>query len=194
MKNFTLAVCALLVSLVLFSSANAECNHCGNQRCCYGSPSEAFHAAYCANVNWPKLYIPAARSSVCQTYNAMINNGWRRQNLLGDYHFNPDTNELTDAGKLKVNWILTQAPAHRRNVYVQRGFSEEQTAERIAAVQSNAAGKSPAIGPVNVNDTHIVAEGNLASTVDSVFVGYQSNRPAPVLPSSSSSASSSAGN
>ncbi|MGI9427958.1 MAG: hypothetical protein ACR2NM_04830, partial [Bythopirellula sp.] len=121
-------------------------------------------------------------NTVCQTYNAMINNGWRRQNLLGNYHFNEQTNELTDAGKLKVNWILSQAPLQRRSVFVQRAGEEVTTTARIAAVHDYAGNMSPSVGQVDVNDTHIVAEGHAASSVDNVFVGYEANRLPPVLP------------
>lgn len=111
----------------------------------------------------------------------MINNGWRRQNLLGDYHFEPGTNELTSAGQLKAKWILTQAPQDRRNIYVQRGNTQADTASRIAAVQQWAGHQSPTLEPAIVNDTHIVSEGHTAGSVDHIFVGFQANQPAPVL-------------
>jgi hypothetical protein len=144
--------------------------------------SEAFHAGYHMNVDWPKLYIPAARQSVNSVYASMVNNGWRRQNLLGDYHFSPDTNELTRAGEMKVKWILTQAPPQHRTIYVQRGEDESQTAARIASIQVSGENLSPSVGLVQVNDTHLVAEGHPAMVVDSMFVSFQTNRPPPVLP------------
>ena len=177
MKTFSLAAGALMV-LVSYSSVS-HAQHCGG---CEPSMAQLFRAGYDANVQWPSIYIPPARQSVCATYGAMINNGWRRQNLLGDYHFNKDTNELTSAGKLKVNWILSQAPVHHRNVFVQRGNKEVQTVARVSAVHQYAGDMSPSVGNVDVNDTHIVAEGHKASSVDSVFVGYEANRLPPVLP------------
>ncbi|MCG8450787.1 MAG: hypothetical protein MI725_14550 [Pirellulales bacterium] len=188
MKNLYLAAGALLVSMVAVSEANAQysqCRHCGS-----GGYGGGFHASYHANVQWPKRYIPPARRAVCQTYAAMISNGWRRQNLLGGYHFDPHTNQLTEAGKLKIDWILTQAPVHRRGIFVERGENQAQTAQRIAAVHDNAASKSPTVGPVAVNDTHIVAEGHPAEVVDHVFVGFQQNQPLPVLPASTASSES----
>jgi len=185
-KKFVMAASTLLI-LVTASSislAQAQWQQQCQQQCQPPSAAQLYRANYDANVHWPKIFIPPARRSVCSTYDAMINNGWRRQNLLGNYHFNQDTNQLTDAGKLKVNWILSQAPQHRRSVFVQRGAEQLQTTARIAAVHEHTAGLSPAIGAVNVNDTHIVAEGNLASSVDSVFVGYEANRLPPVLPAS----------
>ena len=172
---------SLLLALVFSSSdAAAQCSY-------HPSLCDLYRAGYCANVNWPRMYIPAARRSVCSTYNVMTNNGWRRQNLLGDYHFNEDTNELTQAGKLKVNWILSQAPPRRRSIYVQRGSDVEQTGSRIAAVQDFTSNMSPSVGAVDVNDTHIVAEGSSAGAVDNMFVGFQANQPPPVLSSENGS-------
>jgi len=178
--TFQMAASTLLV-LVTASSVSYAQQSCGYEP----SLGQLFRAGYDANVQWPRQYIPPARSSVCQTYNAMINNGWRRQNLLGDYHFNKETNELTSAGKLKVNWIMSQAPVGRRSVFVQRAGEELNTTARLAAVHNYAGNMSPSVGQIEVNDTHIVAEGHRASSVDSVFVGYEANRMPPVLPASS---------
>jgi len=193
MKKFSpltlgLAAGALLVlgTASSISFAQQSCRQCQPP-----SLGQKFCAGYDANVYWPRLYIPPARRSVCATYNAMVNNGWRRQNLLGDYHFNNDTNELTSAGKLKVNWILSQAPVERRNVFVQRGSKSLQTTARLSAVHDYADNMSPSVGQIEVNDTHIVAEGHAASSVDSVFVGYEANRLPPVLPASTAGGGSS---
>ncbi len=180
-KTLVIGASALL-ALITASSVSY------GQQSCGGEPTmgQRFRSGYDANVQWPRHYIPPARRTVCATFDAMINNGWRRQNLLGDYHFNKDTDELTNAGKLKVNWILSQAPVQRRNVFVQRGSEELQTTARIASVHDYAGKMSPGVGQVDVNDTHIVAEGHPAGSVDNVFVGYEANRLPPVLPASSS--------
>lgn len=183
MKHFSISAIALLVLVSACSVSSAQ-RHYNNSN---GQPTmgQEFKAGYHANVYWPRHYIPPARRSVSAAYEAMINNGWRRQTLLGDYHFNKDTNELTSAGKLKVNWIFSQAPVNRRTVFVQRGREALATDTRIASVHDYAGNMSPAVGPVNVRDTHIVAEGHSAAAVDNVFVGYQANRLPPVLPASS---------
>jgi len=184
-KTIVLGASALLFFVTETSVSNAQ-QPCAQQSCgSEHSLSRRFRAGYDANVQWPRHYIPPARRSVCAAYAAMVNNGWRRQNLLGDYHFNHDTNELTSAGKLKVNWILSQAPVQHRNVFVQRGVEELQTVARITSVHDYAGSMSPSVGQVDVNDTHIVAEGHSAASVDNVFVGYEANRLPPVLPVSS---------
>ena len=185
------AVCLAVSAEVAQAQCDGPCAYsttmagpgCGTYTAC-----DYFRAGYIANRSWPSQFVPAARRGVCDAIAAMSNNGWRRQNLLGDYHFEQDTNKLTKAGEMKVNWILTQAPPQRRMVYVQRAASEEDTSTRIASVQNYGGTMSPTIASVNVMDTHIVAEGHRASTVDSIFVGYHENRPPPVLPAANSSA------
>lgn len=189
MKNLALAL--LVFSLLLITSSasaqNCLCNsgQCNSGQCgtWQGNPGFCWRceAGYHANNMWPAQYIPTARCAVNSAYTSMINNGWRRQNLLGDYHFEEGTNVLTSAGQLKAKWILTQAPQDRRTIYVQRGNTQSDTASRIAAVHNWAGNLSPLVEPVLVNDTHIVSEGHTAGSVDHTFVGFQANQPAPVL-------------
>lgn len=178
---FTFASAVLLSTV----SVHGQCNYCqtptAGQRCA---------STYHTNVDWPNYYIPTARNTINNTMAIMVANGWRRQNLLGDYHFDPETNELTNAGKLKSHWILTQTPMDRRAIYVERGTTETDTAARIAAVQNWAAGLSPSVEPVSVTDTTIVSQGRPAGAVDSIFVGFQANQPAPVLATESNGESS----
>jgi hypothetical protein len=184
------AVAILLVSFVgQVSAQSCQCNsfNCNTGYCNHG-PLYSCDAAYHENNMWPNQYVPTARCSVNSAYTAMINNGWRRQNLLGAYHFEAGTNELTTAGKLKSKWILTQAPQDRRMIFVERGTDQSETASRIAAIHSWASNQSPVMEPVQVNDTHIVSEGHTAGSVDSIFVGFQSNQPAPVLAPSAAAA------
>jgi hypothetical protein len=191
MKSFStlLALSAVMIA----AEAQAQMNACNCQSCGTHHQHPGFawrcEAGYHENNLWPAQYIPTARCSVNSAYTAMINNGWRRQNLLGNYHFEPGTNELTTAGKLKTKWILTQAPQDRRTVFVERGIDQSETAARIAAVHSWSASQGSISEPVMVNDTHIVSEGHTAGSVDHIFVGFQANQPAPVLMPASSSGS-----
>lgn len=178
------------------ASGYGQCSSCNNgcygcNQCCNMPLLEGFCRGYRANVYWPAQYVPAARRSIHNVYDVMTNNGWRRQNLLGAYHFDADSNELTEAGKLKVQWILTQTPAHRRSVFVERGMGEAATAIRIASVQNWASDRSPAIASVDIQDTHIVAEGRSASTVDGIFTGFHANQKPPMLPPSSGTSNNS---
>ncbi|NOY30692.1 MAG: hypothetical protein GXP28_11150 [Planctomycetes bacterium] len=188
----TLSISASFVLLLVCSTSVASAQQY-TQYGLYGSSSAlgACEAGCRSNQMWPSQYVPAARRSVQSAYEVMVNNGWRRQNLLGAYHFNPDSNELTEAGKLKVKWILSQAPQHRRSIFVERGPDQSRTDARVASINGWASTMSPSVGIVDINDTHIVAEGHPAGAVDHIFVGFQTNQPAPVLPAAGSTSSSS---
>jgi len=154
--------------------------------------AESCEAAYYENKMWPNQYIGPSRRGICQATEAMINNGWRRQNLLGKHHFHADGEKLSEAGQLKVEWILTQAPAHRRTVYVERTMEQEETARRVQSVQDLAANMTPS-APADVQETHIRDEGHPAGTVDAVFTGFSANQMIPALPQASGGGSSSSG-
>ncbi len=167
-----------------------------NQQCCNGCASKhhvigancRFH--YDQNVIWPYQFTPSSKHSVYQFNAIQANAGWRRQNILGSYHFDPADNSLTQAGALKLKWILTQAPEHRRTVLVERGRNPEETGERLASVRDIAGGFQTEGGPMQLHDTHLLVEGHPAGYVDATFVGLQNNRRPPVLPPSGSAAGS----
>ena len=188
MKSLSISASALFAMVITCQSAQAQYGHCGTS--CSPTICEMFRSGYTANVIWPRQFIPAARRGVYETNAAMVNNGWRRQNLLGDYHFDPKTNDLTRAGELKVQWVLTQVPMHRRNIFVQRAKTESDTSNRIASVQGYSMQMSPSVGPINVSDTHIVAEGHSASAVDNMFIGFLENQQPQVLPVSTGTGAS----
>ena len=184
MKFLSAALIAVSAALAA-PEVQAQTDGCNCQSCssCNSQGGHAGHvrSGYCENNMWPAQYVPTARCSVNSAYTAMINNGWRRQNLLGSHHFEEGSEQLSNAGKLKTKWILTQAPQDRRTVYIERGTNETETASRIAAVHSWANHQSPVIDPMSVTDTHIVSEGHTAGSVDHIFVGFQASQPAPVL-------------
>jgi hypothetical protein len=175
---------ALVPLAALVAATTAQAQHCGS--CTPGAASsprlEAAKASYHESSMWPRQYVMPARRGICQSYDVMIANGWRRHNLLTKYHFNPENTELSEAGKLKVEWTLTQAPAQRRTLYVERGVDEAQTAERIEAVQSLAGNMNPSPGPADVQETHIRDEGHPAGAVDAMFTGFRAGQAPPVLP------------
>jgi hypothetical protein len=142
------------------------------------------------NCIWPRQYVAPSRRGICQAYDAMVNNGWRRHNLLSKYHFDSDTGELNEAGKLKTEWTLTQAPPHRRTLFVERNAGDQQlTADRVAAVQTYAATMNAA-GAVDVQETHIREHGHPAGSIDAVFTGFRTNQMAPTLPEAVDSSAS----
>lgn len=143
---------------------------------------------------WPDPFAGADRSATRSPFATMVANGWRRQNMLGEFYFQPNTGELTDAGKQKVRWILTVGPQQHRVVYVHTGVSEQETAARIAAVQEMASQIAPNNMPP-VLPTSISDQGWPAGEVDAINRKYMGSTPVPRLgpPSSGGSAGASGG-
>ena len=94
-----------------------------------------FWTVWHRNNAWMEPFVYPDRASICNVNELQIAKGWQAQNLLGEPHFDPDSNKLSPAGLTKLRWILTQSPAQYRNVYVQRGINDEVTAKRLAAAQ-----------------------------------------------------------
>lgn len=141
---------------------------------------------YRANQMWPWPYQCPDRVAVREPFGVMVNNGWRRQNLLGAHHFNPDTNQLTTAGELRVQSIMTQTPVDRRSIFIERSLDSDANTTRLAAVRDYATrvstdGRMPA-----VEETFLISEGRPAAVVDATNVKFMQAMPAPVLPDATS--------
>ncbi len=139
-------------------------------------------SGYRVNSVWPWPYVCPDRVAVREPFALMVDNGWRRQNLLGPHHFDPAKNTLTTAGELKVHWIMTQEPPERRQIFVERSLEANVTAQRIEAARQYAAqiandGRTPL-----VSDTFIVSEGRPAAAVDATYTRFNESLPTPVLP------------
>ena len=58
-----------------------------------------------------------------------------QQCTLTGFHFDPSTDQLTEAGRLKIQSILFEHPEQFRKIYVVRGYREEQSEKRVASVR-----------------------------------------------------------
>ena len=110
----------------------------------------------CQNNRWPYPYVCADRQAEREPYEIMIQNGWRRQNLLADHYFQEKTGELTEPGQAVVRRIANDVPAPHRTIYVRKGQTPEQTAARVKAVHAYAArvaadGNVPPIVETNIS-------------------------------------------
>jgi hypothetical protein len=68
----------------------------------FGTAADYISCGRQENALWPWPYICPDRMAVRQPFEMMVCNGWRRQNLLGSHHFDPETNKLNTAGELQV--------------------------------------------------------------------------------------------
>jgi hypothetical protein len=183
MRRTFLAAAAAVVVIASAQNASAVC--CDDT-------AMYVKQGYHANKMWPWPYVCPDRIAVREPFCIMVNNGWRRQNLIGSHHFLPETNQLNAAGQLRVHWIMTQAPPERRSIFVERSLDQNANNQRIAAVQEYATqvgidGRSP-----QVSQTHLVSEGRPASVVDFTNTKFQQSMPLPVLPAAQAVSSASA--
>ncbi len=139
---------------------------------------------YNNNLAWPAPFIQDDRASVVAPFTVMTANGWRRQNMLCDYHFNPETGQLTSAGEMRIRWILTQNPAEHRTIFLQRGDTAQVTQSRLDAVQQYS---SPLLAgrEADIVQTDMATPGRPAEEIDSTARQALSSIPAPVLPARS---------
>jgi hypothetical protein len=150
------------------------------------------HTDFHRNNSWPEPFLSADRAVIREVWCLQADNGWKMQNTVGPYLFD-ENQKLNRAGELMVRWIVTQAPVHRRAVFVLKGETSEQTEARVAsvndAVNKFAAGGS--VPPVLVTD--VEPRGWSGSYVDAMAQQYQSSIPAPRLPSGGESSGGSGG-
>ena len=159
-----------------------------------GCPEPGIHRYHTAHY-WPDPYRWQDRSSVRAHINAQSAAGWLTNTTLYDQHFIPETQELNDAGRMHLKWILLYAPPQRRQPWVQAGDSPEMSQARLANVQMMAASLAPQCHPT-IMLRLCQPYGASAQEVDLVRRAYLSSMPDPRIsytPQNGSSTGGSAG-
>jgi hypothetical protein len=138
-----------------------------------------------ANNRWPEQFLDHDRSAARAPFAVMIANGWRSQNTISTYHFNEETGELNDTGRLKVRAVMLETPVEWRTLYVLRADRTAATAARMKSVQEYAQelAQEEAIPPVLI--TTIEPRGTRGDVSNDVQLRFMENAPAPVLPATS---------
>jgi len=168
-----------LVVLAVFAQAvPADAQQCSPWHAFWQSVARDWKRNNC----WPEAFLGPDRLAVRAPFVVMVNNGWRRQNLVANHHFEEGTAMLNQSGELKVRWIMTQAPKQHRTIYVRRADSPEDTAARIAAVQEYGVrfaedGQLPVVLETNLDTT-----GWPAARVDMIDRKSLDTAPDPRLP------------
>src|SRR6185369_12901432 len=133
------------------------------------------------NNTWPEPFLSADRIAARTPFCIQTDNGWKMQNTIGSYLFDPETQRVNQAGDLLVKWIVSQAPVHRRAVFVLKGDSAEATNARVQSVQAAVAKYSGGcMYPVLLTNTE--PAGWPASYIDTITQQYSATIPAPRLP------------
>ncbi len=168
-----LLVLATLLSAFSGSSASADWN----------SSWTGFKTDTTRNNVWPQPFVDADLDGVRQPFEIMKHNGRRMHNTIGNEMFDADTSALTLAGARRVHWIASNTQESQRTVYVLRGRSEQETSQRIDAVNQTLAsthtrGSSP---QVVITDVEPVTSSGAVAT--SITREWMKSLPKPKLPS-----------
>ena len=82
---------------------------------------------------WPYPQICEDEAYVRNIIDLQAGSGWVTATTLHDYHFNPETQQLTDGGRTHLLWISQSVPVQYRTVYVSQGISRETSQLRVEA-------------------------------------------------------------
>ena len=99
-------------------------------------PEAPWAHIYHAEHYWPWPYICTDRQVVLDMSRVQEANGWLCETTLYDYHFNPESNELTVPGKLQLKWILENVPPSYRAVWVQQAEDPKVSQQRLTNVRT----------------------------------------------------------
>lgn len=135
------------------------------------------------NNAWPEPFQSADRQVAREYFRIQVSNGWRMQNTVGKWFFDEETNQLNQAGEIKLRQVVTQSPVHRRTVFVLVGNTPDVTGKRIESVQQTLAKILPE-GPMpQVLLTDVDLEGGSGEYYDRVNSQYNASIPSPRLSS-----------
>lgn len=170
------SIAFLVMTAALATEAQAQCLGCFVR-----SVGRDFERRNC----WPEPFTYADRDIARAPFSVMVANGWERQNLLIEAYFTENGAQLTDAGRVRINWILFDGPPQHRAIYVRRSIRPEETSARMATVQAYVASvwQGSSLPPILASS--VSAEGWSADRVDVVNKKFLQAIPAPQLPAAS---------
>lgn len=123
-----------------------------------------FHAAH----YWPYPYDCQDRAAIRSTVAMHVNRGWDEAITFFDYHFDPETQELSQAGVAHLQWLMTDAPMQHRRALVQTSALEGANDTRVASVQEIASRLSGGQGSLPVELRNTTLSGRPAREVDAI--------------------------
>lgn len=102
-------------------------------------PRQQLSHKFYASHYWPHPYNCQDQRYVEDVLALQEVNGWTDATTLYSYHFEPETHQLTSAGRLHLQWILMHAPVERRMVFLQEVFDQQVNEQRKNNVQTSIA-------------------------------------------------------
>lgn len=144
------------------------------------------HLDWHRNNAWPEPFQTMDRHATRTFQMAQTAKAWQLQTTLGHHFFDPDTQQLNVAGQYQLHWIVTQAPANHRTVYVARGENDRATNRRIDEVRRFVDSISWPQPAPEIVQTDLVPPAASGDRLDKMWEMRKGVIPAPTLPASSS--------
>ncbi len=118
------------------------------------------------NNAWPQPFRAMDANAVANPFEVMKANGWREFNTVTGAFFD-DSNQLTEAGQLKIRQILSTSPPNRRAIHVLKGDTPEQTSVRVESVEVAVSGLIPTgdLPPIMLTDIEPAMSSGAYQTV-----------------------------
>ncbi|MFM7055623.1 MAG: hypothetical protein ACKO2P_01740 [Planctomycetota bacterium] len=145
------------------------------------APPQQFSHTYYSQHYWPLPYTCQDREAVWRVMDVQTGLGWQEETTLYNRHFDSQTNALTRAGELHLEYILRDVPQERRAVWVQSTFSAEADQTRMESVQAAIAQRVPDFGGIPLAVRECREVGRPAAEVEMISSLYRSSMPAPRL-------------
>ena len=169
----------LMIAVLLISTAAPA--RAGFMTALMRDMNRGYHRNHC----WPQPFAYQDYQSAKAPYAIMVQHGWRQQNIISDYHYEPDSTELNEAGQRHIRSVIANSPENRRILYVQRGVTPEQTEARVRAVRASAELLAVHGQQFDVQETHAVARSASGAEIHSAITKFDENRPPVTLPAAS---------
>lgn len=144
-------------------------------------PAQPFMQRVHTSIYWPDPYRWEDRGMVRAALATQRDNGWITATTLYDQHFDAVTNEINEAGKVHLRWILLHIPPNRRLAWVAAGNDPQTSKVRLESVQEESnliAGRNAC--PVMLRVCLPVATS--AQDVDLIRRAYLESIPNPRVP------------
>ena len=118
------------------------------------------------NSAWPQPFRSEDSAAVVAPFEVMKANGWREFNTLAHCFFD-DSNQLTDAGHLKLQEVLSLSAQSKAPIFVQQADSQQSTAARVESMELAISALIPegALPHIAVTDTAPATSSGAYQTV-----------------------------
>lgn len=137
-----------------------------------------FHAAH----YWPYPYTQEDQAFVREMSRLHVESGWMTVTTLYEYHFDAHSHELNRSGKLKVRWIVHNAPEQFCKIFVQSTESVDTNNARLESTRLALAGIATG-GPVpHVSLLYTEPLGRPATEIDRIRRAELDSQPTPRIP------------